>query len=361
MNDHDKILSGALDFLRDEVFPRANEIDRDTEALRWALDGLCSRNVMALRRPEEFGGPGLPEPMFREFQEGVARYSGSLAFLQTQHQTAGNMIAKGAGLRLKQDTLPLMADGKRLIGIGFSQLRRPGPPLLTARHVDGGYVLDGTVPWVTGMSFYHEFLVGAALPSGEAVFGVVPLTPTKQEGGSITFSEPMRLAAIESPQTVSAHFEHFLLPDEHTAFIKPAGWIRHNDMINITLQGFFALGCARAGLDQLEFAMAKKRSAFIVDAHAALTKELDDCKARTIALQQTGDEEEPTEEKLKARAWAIDLCVRCAHAGVAANSGAANSLNHHAQRVYREALVYTVSAQTEPVMEATLRRLSARR
>ena len=131
-------------------------------------------------------------------------------------------------------------------------------------------------------------------------------------------------------------------------------------MINITLQGFFALGCARAGLDQLLAAWERKRSDFLKDAHDGLERELDECRRQTILAQETGDEDVTTDEKLRIRAWAIDLAVRCAHAGVAAHSGAANSVKHPAQRVYREALVYTVSAQTTGIMEATLRRLVER-
>jgi hypothetical protein len=33
-------------------------------------------------------------------------------------------------------------------------------------------------------------------------------------------------------------------------------------------------------------------------------------------------------------------------------------LSHPAQRIVREAIVFTVSAQTGPIMEATLRRLA---
>ncbi|ERT09187.1 acyl-CoA dehydrogenase family domain protein, partial [Lyngbya aestuarii BL J] len=35
-------------------------------------------------------------------------------------------------------------------------------------------------------------------------------------------------------------------------------------------------------------------------------------------------------------------------------SGAANLSQHHAQRVYREALVYSISGQTKGLMEASL-------
>lgn len=353
-----EILAKSEQFLKEEVQPRACAIDADPDALRQALDGMCRNELMALRRPEEFGGPALDEDAFRQFQETVARYSGALAFLQTQHQSAGSMIAKGDNPALREEYLPQMGDGGRLVGIGFSQLRRLGPPMMRAEPVQGGYRLEGEVPWITGFGLFPEFLVGAALPDGEAVFAVVPFVDSEDGAGSLTFSEPMRLAAMESAQTVSGSFVRWPVPEERVVFLKPAGWIKNNDMINVTLQGHFALGCARAGLDILLAAAERKGLPFLADAWKQLDAELEACRNATVDARQVG--EETTDERLRIRAWGIDLAVRCAHAAVAASSGAANSLAHPAQRVYREALVYTVSAQTSAIMEATLARLVRR-
>lgn len=349
-------LGVANEYLWNEVAPRANAIDGDPEALREALDGLCKRNLMALRRPVQFGGPALSESDFRTFQETVARVSGSLAFLQTQHQSAVSMISKGDNEELKARALPEMADGTRLMGIGFSQLRRPGPPMLRAQRAEGGYLLNGSVPWVTGLGFYHQFLIGASLADGTALFGVVPFVHCE----GLDFSEPMKLTAMESPQTVSAELRDFFLADTEVSSHKPAGWIHENDLINITIQGFFAVGCARAGLDIVERAYQKRETAFLKSAHEQLLSELESCRAEMVRSLETSSEDVTTDQKLKVRAWAIDLAVRCAHAGVAATGGAANSVDHSAQRVFREALVYTVSAQTTPIMQATLERLCSR-
>jgi alkylation response protein AidB-like acyl-CoA dehydrogenase len=162
---------------------------------------------------------------------------------------------------------------------------------------------------------------------------------------------------MEAANTVSVAFDNYFVPEEKVCFIRESGWIRNNDQINIALQGHFALGCARAGLDILIASSEKKNLDFGREAYARLAKELDECREQTRSAQATGALEEATEERLKVRAWAIDLAVRCAHAAVAASSGAANSIDHPAQRVYREALVYTVSAQTSQIMEATLARL----
>jgi alkylation response protein AidB-like acyl-CoA dehydrogenase len=347
----DPVLQRAVDYLMGEVRPRAQEIDQDVEALKVALQGMCERDLMALKRPAAYGGPAMAEGDFRRFQEEVARVSGSLAFLQTQHQSAVSMLAKSENTSLKDRYLPKMGNGEKLVGIGFSQLRRPGPPIMRAIRVDGGYQLSGTVPWITGWSLYPEFLVGACLEGGESLFAVVPLST--QAG--IQVAPPMRLAAMESAMTVSAEFSGWLVPDEDVAFIKPGNWIQNNDMINIALQGHFALGCARGALDVLHTAAEKRGASFLLETLEKLGAELVECKIQTTRAQR--GEDIVTDERLAVRAWAIDLAVRCAHAAVTASSGAANSLSHPAQRIYREALVYTVSAQTTPIMEATLKRL----
>jgi alkylation response protein AidB-like acyl-CoA dehydrogenase len=353
----DPTLQLAIQFLQDEVLPRSQEIDQSVDALREVLAGMCRLNLMAMKRPQAYGGPEMSEEDFRTFQEEVARVSGSLAFLQTQHQSAVSMISKSDNEALKAAYLPKMANGERLVGIGFSQLRRPGQPIMTAVKTQTGYDLNGHVPWVTGWSFYPEFLIGATLPDGQAVFAVVPLT--SQRG--IEVSEPMELAAMGAAMTVTCQFTDFAVPDSQVAFVKPAGWIQNNDMINIALQGHFALGCAQGALDVLKSAADKRGFAFLHDTHEYLSQELSECREETvIAREGSGaeDEQPVTERRLAVRAWAIDLAVRCAHAAVTASSGAANSLTHPAQRIYREALVYTVSAQTTPIMEATLNRLT---
>lgn len=345
------ILEVADKLLREEIAPRAQDIDRDPEVLRWALGEMTSRGLMAMRRPAEFGGPDVDEAGFRCFQETVARTSGSLSFLQTQHQSSVSLIAKGHNEELKKAYLPLMADGQKLVGIGFSQLRRPGPPIMRARPTEGGYVLDGHVPWVTGWSFYPEFLIAASLEDGSALFAIVPLV----EGPGVHISEPMKLAAMESAQTVTVDFTDFFVPNSLVSAIQQPGWIQNNDLISVALQRHFALGCAQAGLDVLKAAGEKRGASFILEAYEKLSQELEACRD---AVSSEPTDEAPTAARLNARAWAIELCARCAHAAVTASSGAANSLSHPAQRIYREALVYTVSAQTAPIMEATLNRLT---
>ncbi|PAX45639.1 hypothetical protein CK510_30770 [Brunnivagina elsteri CCALA 953] len=245
-----------------------------------------------------------------------------------------------------------MGSGEVLVGVGFSQLRREGEPLITAKPVDGGYLLNGVVPWVTGWGIFHEFIVAATLFDGSAVFGMIPL---KQEEG-LGFSEVAELAAMPSTNTIAVKLNNWFLANEFVVFIKQPGWIHEQDKRNVLKATFLATGCALAGLDIIEEISHKKNLLSINNALDLLSQELDNCRSGIREAQQNVSAS--FAEKLDLRAWTIDLATRISHAAVTVSSGAANYKHHNAQRVYREALVYTVTGQTRDVMNSTLERLT---
>lgn len=363
--DQQALLNLAEAYLRESVAPVASEIDDNPEALKTALQGLGDRSLLALRVPKVWGGTQASEITYRHFQQLVPRYSGALNFLQTQHQSAAGFFTNSENEGLKQQYLPYMSKGERLVGIGFSHLRRPGEPIMKALVVEAGYQLTGKVPWVTGFGFFQDFIVGAALPDGRAVYGVVPFVETVQDMGgaiaqeappkAIAFSEPLQMGAMSSTNTVTATFTHWFLPQERVVCVKPLGAIHENDQKNVLHHGFYALGCARAGLDIVETAYQTKQLPFIQQAFDALDTELTRCQS--AMMQGLPADSQTWEDRLQLRSWAINLAQRCASAAVTVSSGAANYRYHAAQRVYREALVFTVSGQTTAVMEATLAQL----
>lgn len=352
------LLEVAESYLREEVAPKASEIDERAESLRLALQGLGDRALLALQVPKTWQGAGFSRGEFCRFQEMVARYSGTLAFLQTQHQSAGALIANGSNESLQQELLPSLGTGEILIGLGFSQLRRPGKPTMKATPVEGGYQLTGDIPWITGYGFFDYFIVGATLPTGEALYGFMPLQAQTQElGGKLHFDAPMSLAVMESTNTVRAQIEDWFLGRDRVITLKPRDRIHESDRQNVLKQSFFSLGCARAGLDLLASSYRQKQLSFLQEAYQCLDRELNDCRTQIYAAVSSPPSHSSFEEQLPLRAWAINLAGRCSQAAVTAASGAANAKSHAAQRVYREALLFSVSAQTTAVMEATLMRL----
>jgi alkylation response protein AidB-like acyl-CoA dehydrogenase len=345
------MLDAALTFLQTEVKQNAEAIDHDLGAMTTAFAGMQSRGLLALKRSAEYGGPALDEAEFRRFQEEIARASGALAFLQTQHQSAVSLLGKHARPEIRDEYLPNMHN-ERTVGLGFSQLRRSGDPLVKAKEVGDGYEVSGHVPWITGLGFFGEYLLGAMLPSGEAVFALVPLGDTPGQ----KISEPMRLTAMQAAQTVTADLDRLFVPRDKVAFVKHPGWMKANDAFNITLQGHFAIGCAMAGIDIVRENHVKRGLAFLGPFADQLENELNDCRKGLVDSQ--GDYGEDTAPaRLAKRGWAIDVMNRCAQAAVLSSSGAANVATHPAGRILRESIVFGVSAQTPAIMEASLVRL----
>ena len=347
------LLSSAQNYLS-QIKIEASELDRDSAALQEALQQLGNYSLLALKVPQSLGGAGFNLSDYGLWQMSVAKYSGALAFLQTQHQSAGSFLTASSNQNLQQEYLPLMATGKKLLGVGFSQLRRPGVPLITAKATKNGYLISGVVPWITGGNIFADFIVGATLPDGRELYGIVPLQNTQQpsSGGEIKLSPPMNLIAMSATNTVSAELSNWYLNDNYVVDIRSVNAIHENSRKNVLNHGWFPLGCADSALDIVDRIDRKKQLDFIKETRKALQREVDSYQKQMLA--KTTSESVTYEDKLKLRSQVINLAFRCAQAAVITASGEANNLTNAAGRVYREALVFSVSGQTTDLMKTTL-------
>ena len=208
IQDSSEFLKPVAHHLRQQVAPQANHLDQDAKALCEAMIQLGEMQLLGLQVPQEWGGQGLDELTFRQFQELVSRYSGALAFLQTQHQSAAAMLATSTNTGLKQQYLADVTQGKVRVGVGLSHLRRQGPPAVEAIAVDEGFHLRGEVPWVTGFGCFQHFVIGALLPDGQTVFGWVPLTETHQPaGGRLTSVKRYHWPLWPQPTRLKCYFK----------------------------------------------------------------------------------------------------------------------------------------------------------
>lgn len=345
---NESLLEIAGDYFQNIIAPQGAQIDRDPSALQLALQGMGDRSLLALRVPREWGGAGWDERTYRQFQILSARYSGALTFLQTQHQSAANQLALSSNQDLKKIYLPKMARGEKLVGVGFSQLRRPGEPMMKAFPVSGGYQLCGQVPWVTGWGFFEDFIIGATLPDGRSLYGLLPL----QNLPGMQCSPPMELLSMSVTNTVSVTIQDYFLSRDCIVSLQMAGAIEESDRKNVLHHGFHALGCAWGGLDVIFEVYQQKPLETLKNAHQQLEKAVLSCEEKMLNSDQAS-----FADKLHWRGWAINLALQCAQGAVIASGGAANILDHPAGRVYREALQFSVSGQTGAVMENSLEQL----
>ena len=339
-----------------EIAPIANEIDSNPQQLKIVLQQMGDRSWLALKAPSELGGMGFDEPTYRRLQISLARISGALTFLQTQHQSAVSKLASSENKALHSEFFPDVACGNPLVGVGFSHLRRRGIPMVQATETERGYLISGKVPWITGYGFFSYFILGATLADGKELYGILPLQNMMQtSGGKIVFSPPMQLLAAAATNTVSAQIDRWYLSSDRVVSINPAGTIHQTSKKNILNHGFYALGCAYAGLDLLQNIAASKQLEFLHSSWQSLQREAEVLKEQAIA--SVSNFELAYEQKLQLRSETINLAQRSSLAAVTASSGAANYLYSSAGRVYREALLFSVSGQTIDVMRSSLKHL----
>ena len=103
--DSSILLTQVEDYLRQQVAPKACQLDQDPQALCQAMVELGKLQLLGLRVSQRWGGQGIDKLTYLRFQELVSRYSGSLAFLQTQHQSAASMLAASRNEELKETGL----------------------------------------------------------------------------------------------------------------------------------------------------------------------------------------------------------------------------------------------------------------
>ena len=357
--DEDPWLRSVAAAMETAIAPKAALLDRDPPTLREGFRWLGEQGWLHLHGgiALEDGDRPITALQAGQFREVLARYSGALAFLQIQHQSAGTMIATSRSQSMREVYLPGLASGDRALGIGFSHLRRPTPPL-TAQPVSGGYRLTGTIPWVTGWGCFEGFVGAAVLDDGRSVFGIMPFQT--QADARLRVGEPMELAAFRATQTVSVEFEDWFLPEERVLHLRSPNWIAENDRQKILSASFFALGCTQGSLDVLNQCLTWRQGlgCELEESIRAIATALDQCRTaihghyRNNRPGESG--EMGREEQLAWRGRAIALALNAAQTALMASGGAANHQDHPAQRRSREAMVFGVTSQTSDVLRTTL-------
>lgn len=349
--------------------PAAQTTDQGSAPNCENIRAIAEAGLLGLGIPKEYGGLDASPALQRGVAEILASYCGVTAFTQAQHHGPSRMIANCPNDKMKQVLLPKLARGEWMCGVSFAHLRRPGTPVLRATPVEGGYLLQGSAPWVTGWGLMNQFVFGAALPDDRFVYLWSPVnrddfpelfegvTPPYEGFGTMSASEPIPLCGMNASATVILTLENWFVPKEHWMLESDRETMRRNDRNNVLGPTAMPMGCASASVRLLNQTASRRKLPAIQRAAEAFMGEEAALRAELEAWLLRQGEPNYGEEALPIRAWCLDFAVRAAQASITASSGAANLLSHPAQRLLREAIFYTIQAQTQEVMDATLARL----
>jgi alkylation response protein AidB-like acyl-CoA dehydrogenase len=315
----------------DVLFPGALEVDASAVVPVVRLDQLADAGLYGLAGPSSTHGMGLTDMAAGlEIIEIVAGGCLTTAFVWIQHHGAVRALTEAGPSRLRDEFLEPMCAGAVRAGVAFSGLRRPGPPMLTAAPVPGGWRFDGYAPWVTGWGRIDVIRAAARREDGDIVWALVDA----RAGASLS-AERLHLAAVNASATVTLSFRDHFVGAERVIAIQTFDEWQMRDRASLRLNGSLALGVAGRCAALLE-------SGPLRDAISA-------CRN---ALDQASPEAMPA-----ARARASELALHAATALVVSGGGRSITMDQHAQRLAREALFLLVFGQTATIRAAQLDRL----
>lgn len=343
----DDLIAAARTLADDVLAPAAEAIDRAPAVAPEYLGALARAGLFGLAGPPEHGGHAAPTAVVREVYEALAGASGATFFVWVQHHAPVRLLAGSPNDDLRQHLLPALCSGAQLGAVAFAHLRRPGPPAVVARRSGDDIVVDGEAPWVTSWGMADTVAVAALVDPATVVYVAVPA----RETASVRPSPPLALAAMEATSTVRLAFDGLRVgPGEVICELPLDGW-RARDRLATAKPHPAAFGVA-ATCTRL---LAQR------DGKVATSLEEERCalRERAYALaDEDRDDPEHIDALVALRARSLELTVRAATALVVATGGRAMSLDHPAQRLVREAVFYTIQAQTPALRAATLARLT---
>ena len=329
MADHE-LLSRARRIAAELLLPAALAVDAADRVPETHFDALAAAGLYGLAGPVQAGGLGADPATFCGVIEIMASGCLAPAFVWLQHHSAVRALASTANAELSGQWLGPLCRGERRAGVALAGAR-PGPPLLRAWPVPGGFCFDGTAPWVTGWGEIDVLYTVARQAGGGLVAALVPAVAARSLA-----AERLSLVAVNASRTVELSFDRHFVPSEQVSgTIAEADWLAA-DAAGLRPNGSLSLGVAARCCEFIR-AAGRTESADVLAGQLAAARE---------ALDQAGVVGLPA-----ARATAADLAFRAAGALVTLSGSRSVRTGQHPQRLAREALFLLVFAARPAIRE----------
>jgi alkylation response protein AidB-like acyl-CoA dehydrogenase len=324
------IVERAREIAEEVLFPAALDTDASDLLPRRNLDVLAHNGLYGIAGPAEADGLDLDLPTSYMVVEALASGCLTTAFVWLQHRNPVRAVAASATPGLGDAWLAALCRGERRAGIALAG-NRPGGAILRARNTsDGGLLLDGEAPWVSGWGLIDALLV-TARDGDTVVSSLIDAEPSPR-----LQAERLRLVGANASGTVTLRFQGHAVPAERIVGREPHEAVLARDPTGLRMNGSLALGL----IDRCCRLMGPSA---IDDELLALRGALDEASAESLPV---------------ARAWASDLAMRAATALTVTQGSRSILIDQHAQRLVREALFLTVFGSRAAIREDLLRRLT---
>jgi len=330
----------------DQLSAGAERADQrvDWPAASWAVlreSGILRRSI-----PTEYRGNGLKPVELLEGMEQIASRCLTTAFVLSQREAAIRHLIKGPE-HLRRRYLPAVAAGDAYVTVGLSQLttsrQHLGPALRATPRTDGGYQLDGEIPWVTGADQAVAVIAGATRTDGSQILFALP---AECLGGMI--EAPLPLAALVGSRTSLIRCVGVELPPD-AIMAGPT-----ESVLGQVGGGGLDTSCLAIGLASAAAGYILKEAENRADLLPVARRFADGVQRNRATLHALAESPGDAQQTLALRLDCTKLALRATQAGLMIAKGIGFVASHPIQRWARQALFFLVWSCPRPVAEGVL-------
>jgi len=330
-----------------ELIPQVVDIDVKGVYPEAFLRGLGADGLFAAHVPAAMGGAGLGLDALIRGMEEVSKVCGSTGFMAWCQSALAWYLVNTDNAGLRERLLPGVMRGEILGGTGLSNLMKSVADIETLRlkatRVEGGYVVNGVLPWVSNLGPDHWFGVGIAV---EGLGTMLAAVHGGQEG--LNMVQNAHFVALEGTRTFACQFRKVFVPDaevlahpsEFEAFVKRIK------------PGFVTMQCGIA-LGIIDDCVAIMRESDETHAHVnrylddqadGLAAELSTARAAIYDLAARISAQAPVtpKEVLGLRAAGSELSLKASNAAMLHSGAKGYLIRNPAQRRVREAIFVAI-------------------
>ncbi|HWR75644.1 MAG TPA: acyl-CoA dehydrogenase family protein [Thiobacillus sp.] len=339
-----EVLPGLAGLIASELAPKVVDIDLKGVYPGDFLKQLGALGGLGSLTPVEHGGTARGLGHAIRLIEEVSKECVSTGFLLWAEYALQWYVINSSNQALAAEMLPRMARGEVLGGTAQSNSMKSCVGIeearLKAKRVDGGYLVNGVLPWVSNIGPEHYFHMGATLPDTPGL--VIGLVHGSTPG--LTLMQNAHFIGMEGTNTFACQFRDVFLPHSRVVCHADAfGAFRdRTKSAFILLQMGMGLGLVDACVKMMK--RADKQFGHVnrfLDVQAdALEAELDAARAATYALAEKIERDGSAphvKETLQLRLAGSELSLKAANAAMLHLGAKGYLSNNPAQRRLREA------------------------
>jgi alkylation response protein AidB-like acyl-CoA dehydrogenase len=337
----DELLSATREIVDQDLKPLTVNIDLEglypEEVLRKLGTVGAFRHHLAAMRPDGETDMGAAI----QAMSVVSHECLSTGFATWCQDTCGWYLQNAENTALRDLWLPRIASGEVLGGTGMSNTMKAFAGIeelrLSGKRVDGGYLVNGSLPWVSNLGEEHVFGTLFSL-EGKPGRSVMALVDCRSEGFSLRLSA--HFTALEGTRTFACIFENVFIPDSMIIDHDGAAFLRRSRSGIVLLQFGMGVGNVQSCIDLCRDVepMLGHVNCYLEDRPDELQAELDDAVEAALALAEDPFEssDEFFREILQLRLAAGELAIRASQSAMLHTGAKGYLRSAAAQRKLRE-------------------------